>query len=105
MCVGWRGCSRLGNSKCKGAEGRRETEEAGGGVRLRRCVLGARVRWRAWAVLRGLGGHGERLELDSKYGGKPLEGFLFLATLRGMWDLSSPARARTCTPCIGGAES
>ena len=36
------------------------------------------------------------------------EGFLkiyFLATLRGVWDLSSPTRDRICTHCIGSTES
>ena len=29
----------------------------------------------------------------------------FVAALRGMWDLSSPAGDRTCAPCIGNLES
>ena len=29
----------------------------------------------------------------------------FVATLRGMWNLSSPAEDRTCAPCIGKLES
>ena len=33
-------------------------------------------------------------------------GFVFsLAVLRGMWDLSSPTRDPTCSPCIGSTES
>ena len=31
--------------------------------------------------------------------------FFFLAELHGMWDLSSPTRYRTHTPCIGSVES
>ena len=31
--------------------------------------------------------------------------FIFLATLHGMQDLSSPTRDRTRIPCIGSAES
>ena len=31
--------------------------------------------------------------------------FKFLATPRGMWDLSSLTRDRTCALCIGRAES
>ena len=29
----------------------------------------------------------------------------FWAVLRGMWDLSSPSRDRTCTPCSGSTKS
>ena len=29
----------------------------------------------------------------------------FLATLRGLWDLSSPTRDLTCVPCSGSTES
>ena len=31
--------------------------------------------------------------------------FFFLVTTHGMWDLSSPMRDGTCTPCSGSAES
>ena len=31
--------------------------------------------------------------------------FFFFTTLRGMWDLSSLTRDRTCAPCDGGTES
>ena len=31
--------------------------------------------------------------------------YYFLAVLRSMWDLTSPTRDRTHSPCIGNAES
>ena len=31
--------------------------------------------------------------------------FIFLAMLRGLQDLSSPTRDRTCAPCSGSSES
>ena len=31
--------------------------------------------------------------------------FFFSVVPRGMWDLSSPTRDRTHTPCVGSAES
>ena len=31
--------------------------------------------------------------------------FLVLAAPRGTWDVSSPTRNRTCTPCSGSLES
>ena len=34
-----------------------------------------------------------------------LKTFYFLAMLRGMWEFSSLARDKICTPCIGSVEA